>query len=507
MHSDNQNYEYVLETKEITKRFVGITAIDRASINIKPGEIRAIMGENGAGKSTLCNMITGIFPPDEGEIIFCGEKVRFTHPYQALAKGIRMVYQERNLIGYLNGAQSICLGLEQKKWKYFLNDKISMETAKEVRERVGARVPIDVEVSKLSPAQQQMIEILRALKNEPKLLILDEPTASLGNEDIAILFKVIRKLKAQGVSVVIITHKLDEMYEIADTISIFRNGQHIITEDKSKISREDAVKHMLGRDMSSQYPEITPYFTDKILLEVKNYVDNKGKAKGLDIKVRKGEVVGLYGLVGVGRTEFIQSLYGVHKCRSGEVYIEGQLMANGYKPKEMVKKGVLLIPEERRKSGLFMDFLRIKENLTIASMFKISSKMGFINDKKEKSLLNVMTNFKGLNLKFQNVNQNVQELSGGNQQKIVIGRWIFNENMKILIMDEPTQGIDVGVKYDIYLLVRQLAQRGIGVIISSSDLPEIAGVSDRLYILSDGVVKAELQREEFDNHKILEMVL
>lgn len=507
MQQENDSVEYVLQTNGITKRFVGITAVDNVSISIKPGEVRAIMGENGAGKSTLCNMLTGIFPPDEGEIIFCGKRVNFTHPSQALAEGIRMVFQERNLIGYLNGAQSICLGLEHKKKKYFLDDKKNLDTAKSVREIVGANVPLDIEVSKLSPAQQQMIEILRALKNQPKLLILDEPTASLGSEDTTILFNVIRKLKKHGVSIIIITHKLDEMYEIADTISIFRNGQHIITDDKNRISREDAVKHMLGRDLTSQYPDVVSTRKDKVILELKNFVDYKGKSKGIDLKVYEGEVVGLYGLVGVGRTELIQSLFGIRKAISGEIIIDGKTMTSNCTPGEMVSKGILLIPEERRKSGLFMDFLRIKENLTISSMNKIANKFGFINSKKESNLLDIMTKYQGLKLKFQNVGQNVQELSGGNQQKIVIARWIFHENIKVLIMDEPTQGIDVGVKHDIYMLIRDLARRGISILISSSDLPEITGICDRLYILHEGQIKAELNRQEFENHKILEMVL
>lgn len=499
--------EYILETKEITKRFVGITAIDQVSIRIKPGEIRAIMGENGAGKSTFCNIVTGIFPPDDGEIIFNGEEVHFTHPSQALAKGIRMVYQERNLIRYLNGAQSICLGLEERRFKIFLNENKIRQLASAVREKVGANVPLDIPVGDLSPAKQQMIEILRALVYEPKLLILDEPTSSLGNEDVVILFNVLRRLKAHGVSIILITHKLGEVYEIADTISIFRNGQHIITDSTTNVNRETAVRQMLGRDFKSQYPEVMPFYSEELALEVKNFIDYSGKLKSINLNLRKGEVVGLYGLVGAGRTEFVESLYGIRERLSGEFYLEGEVVPRKSRVANMIRRGVLLIPEDRRKSGLFLQFFKIKENLTISAIRKLSNTIGFISRKKENKHVSRITSFDGLRLKFRELSQEVEELSGGNQQKIVIGRWIFQENIKVLLMDDPTQGIDVGVKHDIYVLIRSLAQRGVSILLISTDLLELSGVCDRMYVISDGTIKGELLRHEFENEKILEMVL
>ena len=497
----------ILIIENITKCFSGIVALDDVSLSVQKSEIRAVIGENGAGKSTLCNIITGLLSPDNGTIEFLGEKVTFTHPADALKKGIRMVYQERNLIDYLNGAQSICLGLEENNMKIFLNEKRNVQMAEDVKRRVGSTVPLDIEVSKLSPAQQQMIEILRALKNEPELLILDEPTASLGHEEISILFDVIRELKKNGVSVIIITHKLDEVYEIADSISIFRNGKHIITDDKNNIPRKDAIAYMIGQDLDQQYPEIVSNSTEEVVLEVKNYSDHAGKLHGINIKAYKGEVLGLYGLVGVGRTEFIQSLFGVAPCKEGEVWLDGEEAPKKYDPDYMIKKGVFLIPEDRKKSGLIMDLLKIRENLSLATFDKFSNKIGFMNKTSEDRLLDTMTSYEGLRLKYGSLDQDVDELSGGNQQKIVLCRWVLKEGMKILLMDEPTQGIDVGVKHDIYLLIRKLASEGVTVIVSSSELFEITGICDRIYLLKDGKVIDELDRYQFDNEKILEVLL
>lgn len=498
----------ILNTKGLTKRFAGVVAIEKVDFILREGEIHAIMGENGAGKSTFCNVVTGIFPADEGEIYLSGERVRFTHPRQALDLGIRMVYQERNLIPYLTGAQSICLGLEEKQFGLFTNEKQIQSLAEKVRNVVDSDVPLNVEVRWLSPSQQQMIEILRAIVYEPKLLILDEPTASLGNEEVLKLFKVLRQLKERGVAIIIVSHRLTEVYSIADAISIFRNGRLIITEKTEQLSRASAIRHMLGREIKSQFPEIVSYATDENLLEVKNLADYSGKLKRIDLKIRKGEVVGLFGLLGSGRTELAETVYGIFPKVEGQIFFHGEELTDKYDTKYMIDQGVLMVPEDRRRKGLFSKGFRIKENLTIGLLLdEIAGPLKTISVGKEKKCLGKITSSDVLRLKYSNPYQDVEELSGGNQQKIVIGRWIFKKNMKLLLMDEPTQGIDVGVKYDIYLLMRSLAKIGIGILFISSDLPELAGVCDRLYILKDGTIKAEFGREQLDIEKVMEMVI
>lgn len=495
----------ILETKDLTKEFPGVVANKNVDIVIHKGEVRAIMGENGAGKSTLCNMITGVYPPTSGEVFFEGKRIRLSHPHDALALGIRMVYQERNLIDILTGAQSICLGLEDLKYGIFVNEKKLRQRAEAIRNEAGASFPLDVPVEELSPAQQQMVEILRAMAHEPKLLILDEPTASLGGEEVDILFKVIRRLKSKGVAVIIITHKLDEVFEISDTISILRNGQHIKTIKNGELSRIEAVRLMLGRDVSSQFPEVVKSSTDKVLLDIKNLKDDTGRIRDVNMHVKEGEVVGIYGLLGSGRSELLEAIFGLNGC-IGKISLEGETINNNKRPEEMIKKGVFLIPEDRRYNSLFREFFNLRENVSIGYMDKVS-KFNFVSRKKESQLFKEISENQYLRVKYTKESQDIEELSGGNQQKLVLGRWIFKENLKVLLLDEPTQGIDVGVKHDIYVLIRNLAKEGKSIVIVSSELPELTGVCDRIYVLKDGNFKAEMSREEFDSEKILEVVL
>ncbi len=496
----------ILETRNITKRFAGITAVQKVSITINEGEVRAIMGENGAGKSTLCNMITGIFPPDEGELLFCGKKIHLTHPRQALDVGIRMVYQERNLIPYLTGAESICLGLEERKFGVFLNKKRIVEIAQGIRAKTGATVALDVPVSRLSPGQQQMVEILRALIYKPLLLILDEPTASLGTEEIKLLYAVIRELKAQNVAVIIITHKLDEVYEIADTISILRNGEHVVTKPVDQISRAEAVELMLGREIGSQYPEVTPYYKESVLFRATGVSDASGKVKNASFHIRHGEIVGFFGLVGAGRTELVETLFGLRKRTKGEIFLDEKEVKSP-SVRSLVDDGVLLIPEDRRKNGIVYNFLNIGANLSLANLKNLHTSVGLVHKKKERDFIATISQSESLRIKFNDARQQVSELSGGNQQKVVIGRWVFMDNMKLLVMDEPTQGIDIGVKHDIYLMIREFSRKGIGVIFVSSELFELIGICDRMYIFKDGTILKDYQRKDFDRRAILGDVL
>jgi len=499
--------EVALEIKGLTKQFPGVVANEDVNLTIEKGEIRAIMGENGAGKSTLCNMITGLLPPTKGEIFFEGKKVEFRHPKDALAVGIRMVYQDRNLIAYLTGTQSICLGLEDRKRKYFIDEKKMHERTAAICRDIGADVPLNVPIEELSVAEQQMIEIIRAVAHDPKLLILDEPTASLGSAEVEILFGVMRRLKESGVAIMIITHKLDEVFEISDTITILRNGRLVDTVKNGTVDRMEVARMMIGKDVSSQFPAVVNTAKKEKVLEIQSLTDEQERICNINLDVHRGEVVGIYGLLGSGRTEILESVYGLRGIKEGKVILNGKKCPNKKESGDMVKRGVLLIPEDRRHLSVFRDFYTIRENVSIGYLDKISNRFGMISKKKEKELFKNITSREDLRVKFARDDQDIEELSGGNQQKLVLGRWIYRDNLELLLMDEPTHGIDVGVKYDIYVLIRNLAAKGKGILVVSSELPELTGICDRLYIIKEGLFKGELKREEFENERILEMVL
>lgn len=501
LKSDN-NYP-VLEVKNISKKFPGVTALDNVDLAVQRGEVHAIVGENGAGKSTFCNIVTGILNPDEGDIFIKGENVLFTHPSQALHAGIRMVYQERNLIPFLTGAQNICLGEEPAKWGGIVDEKQLLENAGKLSKRIGVDVPLKISVSEMSAAQRQMIEILRALLYKPLLLILDEPTSSLTESDVEILFKTIRQIKDEGISVIFISHNMDEVFSVSDVISVFRNGKKIITKKNGDMDRNECVKYMVNREISQLFPDVHPSRAGKIFEMDK--VSDYGFLHDIDFFVEKGEVVGLYGLVGSGRTELAELIYGLRPIKKGMMFFKGEEIVPSIK--DMLAQKLFLIPEDRREKGLFSN-LNLQINLNISFIDKLTNKLGIINRKEAASMAKKIADYKNLQVKYTDINQDINTLSGGNQQKVVIGRWISHEEIKFLIMDEPTQGIDVGAKYEIYTIIRQLAEeRGAGLLFISSELPELIGICDRIYVFKDGTVSGELNRKEFDNEKILHLAL
>lgn len=493
----------LLEVRGVTKIFPGVVALNKVNLGIEEGEVHAVVGENGAGKSTLCNVITGIYTPDEGKLFWKGREVHFYHPRQALDMGIRMVYQERNLIPFLTGAQNICLGEEETK-RGLIDERNILETADMLRKRLGTSVPIDVPVNQLSASARQMIEILRAFHRRPTLLLLDEPTASLTETDAETLFHVIENIKKEGVSVVFISHKLKEVFRIADRVSIFRNGQKVYTGKASELDRDTCIKYMINRELKKQYPEVIPSAKEK-LLEVQRVSDGD-RVKDINFYVRRGEVVGFYGLVGSGRTELSELIYGLRPKKRGKIIFNGEELEIG-SPEEAIEKGLLLVPEDRKEHGLFYNF-NLKQNLTISFLKRnLSLFLGLVKLKEEVKVAQNIANSSQLSLKYKDINQNIDELSGGNKQKVVIGRWISQKNMKLIIMDEPTQGIDVGTKYEIYALIRNLAKQGIGIIFISSELPELLGVCDRLYVFKEGTIAGELSRGDFDEEKVLHYAL
>jgi ABC-type sugar transport system ATPase subunit len=501
--SKQDNHTPVLEVRGITKHFPGVTALDKVDLAVHRGEVHAIVGENGAGKSTFCNLVTGIMTPDEGEIFISGEMRQFTHPAQALQSGIRMVYQERNLIHFLTGAQNICLGEEPVKLGGIVDEKMLFQNADNLRKRIGVDIPLHLQVSAMSAAQRQMIEILRALLYKPLLLILDEPTSSLPESDVEILFKTVRQIKDEGIAIIFISHKMEEVFSIADVISIFRNGKKIITKKNGEMDRKECIRHMVDRDIASLFPELHPSGTEK-LLELEN-VSDSGFLHDINLYLRKGEVVGLYGLVGSGRTEVAELIYGIRPMKGGKVLFNGKdIIPN---TKRMLERNVFLVPEDRREKGLFFN-LNLRTNLNISFLNKLVRFFGIVRKKEAIDLAKKIANSEQLKLKYSNINQNIDELSGGNKQKIVIGRWISHEDVKVLIMDEPTQGIDVGAKYEVYTIIRHHAEeREAGVLFISSELLELIGVCDRMYVFKDGTIAGELSRKEFDGEKILHLAL
>jgi ABC-type sugar transport system ATPase subunit len=503
--------DIVLEIKGIVKRFPGVVALNRINLDIKKGEIHGIVGENGAGKSTLCNVITGIYSADEGEIFFNGNKVNFRDPSQSLKAGIRIVYQERNLVNYFNGEENIYLNAEFRN-KIGAIQKYKITRAVEnLKNKYKVQINTKIPVYELSPSSKQMIEIMRALLYEPKILILDEPTSSLSEKNVGVLMGLVKDLKKKGISIIYISHKLEEIFSLCDRVSVFRDGEKIITENVCDIDKDKCINLMVAREMKERFPEIISYRKPETAFELKNIYDKEGLVRDISLKVSKGEVVGFYGLVGSGRTELAELVFGIREMKSGEILVEN---ANSSKShgnfneiklndsiKTRIDKGIFLTPEARVKNGLFPTF-NLVENVSIPFIKRFTKIFGILDKLKERKLALDAINSKSLKLKYSAIDQNIDELSGGNKQKILIGRMMI-QNSILYILDEPTQGIDVGAKYEIYKMIREFAKNDKGIIFISSELPELVGVCDRIYIFKNGKISSEVDRENFNEEKIL----
>jgi len=506
MKNSNDN-DVILRIRGIIKKFPGVVALNKVDLDIKKGEVHGIVGENGAGKSTLCNVITGVYHADEGEIIFNGNKVRFNNPSQSLKAGIRIVYQERNLVNYFTGEENIYLKSEfTNHFGVVQKDKIK-KAVEFLKNKYNVFIDTKVPVYELSPSSKQMIEIMRALLYEPEILILDEPTSSLSENDVETLMKLIRDLKSKGISIIYISHKLEEVFSLCDRISIFRDGEKIDTRDISGIDKNTTINLMVAREMKNRFPEVVSYKQAETVIEVVDLFDKEGLVKDISLKVFKGEVVGFYGLVGSGRTELAELIFGINEIKSGRIIVKdsGTGKVDEIQAKDSVKtrmnKGIFLSPEARAKNGLFSTF-NLTENVSIPFIENLTKNNGVLDTSKEKKLaLNAITS-ESLKLKYSALDQNIEELSGGNKQKILIARMII-QNSIFYILDEPTQGIDVGAKYEIYKIIREFAKKGKGVIFISSELPEIVGICDRVYIFKLGRITAEMNREQFNEEKIL----
>lgn len=501
--------KYILEMNNITKLFPGVKALDQVNFKVKKGEIHCLIGENGSGKSTLMKVLSGVYPHGEytGEIVFNGEVQKFSGISDSEKVGIATIYQELALIPEMTVYENIFLGHEIKKGRIIdWNETITQ--AGEMLKKVKLKVNPATKVKDLGVGRQQLVEIAKALSKDVSLLILDEPTAALNEDDSENLLKLIKELKEQGVTSILISHKLKEVISIADTITVLRDGKTICSMESSEeeFSERVIIKHMVGREIDDIYPKRAKKEFGEKVFEVKNweaYDPNIGREilKDVEFNVRKGEIVGIAGLMGAGRTELALSIFGNPRgyINKGDLYILGdkKVFKN---PSEAIKAGIAYVTEDRKENGLIL-INDIKSNITVANL-EYLAKQGVINDNEE---IKVANSYKtSLNIKTPSIEQLVGNLSGGNQQKVSLGKWLFVKP-NVLILDEPTRGIDVGAKFEIYTLMNKLVDQGMSIIMISSELPEILGMSDRIYVMSNGRIVGEMTQGEATQEKIMEL--
>lgn len=485
----------VLSLKDITKVYPGVVALNKVSIDFYPGEVHALIGENGAGKSTFIKTITGAHAPDGGTITIDGETYKAMTPSLARAHGVECIYQEFNLIDVLSAAENICYGERHGK---LVNHKKMSEIAQSLFDDFGVDIDPGTLVRDLTPGHMQIVEIAKAVSKNARILILDEPTAPLSVAEVKILFRIVRKLRDDGVAIIFISHRLDEVFELTDRVSILRDGEYITTLNTAETTRAELIKYMVGREMSATFPPRNAKIGD-VALELKNLTGNG--VKNISFKAHKGEVLGISGLVGAGRTEIMKVVYGSEKAQWGEVYVNGE-KADIRSPKDaMHKYGVCLIPEDRKREGCFLGET-ISWNLVYNIVEKIS-RFGVVNKKKEREIAEYYGN--SMRIKAPDLeNTKVMTLSGGNQQKVVVGKALATQS-DIIIFDEPTRGIDVGAKYEIYELINQLCEEGKCIIMITSDMEELLGMSDRIVVFGERCLAGELTREEFSQERILDL--
>lgn len=490
----------ILEIEHIRKQFIGCLALDDVSVSFREHEVHAIIGENGAGKSTMCKILTGLYQPDAGVIKLDGKETHMKNTHDSKAKGISMVYQERNLVPHLTGAENIMLGDEPHNGP-LMDKKKLLQKANELKDRVGIEVPLDVPVLHLGAGTQQIIEIIRAFATEPKVLILDEPTASLGEGEVAPFLDFIKRLKNENnIAIIFISHKLEEVYEIADTISVFTEGRCIVTDRAENLTHEDCIRAMLKNNDMKPF-EIDPATVDHntVVLDVGDCTYDD-RDHHLGIRVYKGEVVGLYGLVGSGRTEFAEAIYGVRHMQHGDVTFNGEKIKD-FQTQKMIDRGMIMTPE-KRANAIFATY-SLTDNVAILFLNKLCNRfLGLVQPRKNSEMADrVLAQNK---VKFSSPKQAIRELSGGNIQKIVIGRSMNVENVRLMILDEPTTGLDLGAKHDVYVTARRLAdEEQVSSIFISSELNELLSVCNRIYIFANGSVTGMVDRENFDREYIL----
>lgn len=486
--------EYILEMKNISKSFAGVKALDNVQLQVKPGEVHALMGENGAGKSTLMKILMGIYTKDSGEVTFNGKPYQVANPKEAMDTGVAMIHQELNPILDMTVYENIFVGREIKK-NGLVDKAAEIKESERLLEECGLHVSAKELLRNLTVAQCQLIEIIKAISVNAKVIVMDEPTTSITDKEVELLFGHIRRLKAQGVAIIYISHRMEEIFTICDRISVFRDGQYIGCDEIKNLDEPKLIKMMVGREITDVFPKLEAEIGD-VIFEIKNLVRDR-KVKDVSIKVRRGEILGIGGLVGAGRSELVEGAFGVHKIQSGEVYVKGKKI-NVHSPSDIIKEGVALITEDRKVTGLNLTGT-VNDNIAMVAIKKLLSSGLYSKSKARKASAEYIEKLK---IKTPSGDQIVGNLSGGNQQKVVIAKWLLNEP-DVIILDEPTRGIDVGAKRDIYLLIGSLVQQGKAVIMISSEIPELMGVCDRIVVMAEGKLSGELSRDQFSQENIM----
>lgn len=490
----------LLRAVELTKSFAGVRALKGVDFELREGEVHALVGENGAGKSTFIKIITGAVQPDSGTIEIAGRTILHNDPAFARMMGVAVIYQQPALFPDLTIAENIAVANERGGLWRRINWRERKARARELLAKIGSNMDPDRLVSDLSMPEQQMVEIARAIAVNARILILDEPTASLTEQEVARMLSIVKDLRSQGVGIIYISHRLDELFEIADRVTVFRDGNSAGSEDMRNVDRPKLIRLMVGRELTAMFPKRAVPIGD-IILETRGLSSDVSGVRNVSLAVRRGEIVGLSGLVGSGRTELARMLFGLDPVTSGEILIEGK-PAQIAAPQDAMEHGIAYVPEDRRRHGVVMP-MSIAENITLASLRAVSEH-GLLNFRREHSVAEEYR--QRLEIKARSVDAPVSTLSGGNQQKVALSRWLQTKPV-VLILDEPTQGVDVGAKSEIHKLMVDLAERGMAIIMISSELPEILGMSDRIAVMHAGEIRGILDRSEATQEALLKLAL
>ena len=490
--------EYLLEVENVRKAFPGVLALDNVQFKLKRGHVHALMGENGAGKSTLMKIISGIYTPDSGSFRLKGQEIRLNSPLDALQYGIAMIHQELNLMAYMTVAENIWIRREPRNALGFIRHDEMRRRTRELFDRLDIQIDPDVEVRDLSVASRQMVEIAKAVSYDSDVLIMDEPTSALTDREVDHLFKIIRTLKSQGKGIVYITHKMNELFEIADEVSVFRDGKFVGEHPAASVTRDDIIKLMVGREITQMFPKQTVPIGD-VILSVKN-LSLAGRFHDISFDLRKGEILGLAGLVGSGRSNVAETLFGVTPATSGTIEIDGKRI-DIRTPAQAMDSGMAFLTEDRKETGCFL-LLDVMSNMQIALLRHSHVKFGFVDERTLEGLCQAQKDI--LRIRTPDLEETILNLSGGNQQKVLIARWLMI-HPRILILDEPTRGIDVGAKAEIHRLIGDLAGRGVAVLMISSELPEVLGMSDRVLVMHEGRQTGIVDRKDADQVRIMEL--
>ena len=498
-HSQHEKSEqYIFEARNIRKEFPGVIALDNVELKVSPGRVLALMGENGAGKSTLMKIISGVYTPDAGSLSLRGQPYSIKGPLDALEQGVAMIHQELNLMPFMTVAENIWIRREPLNAFGFIDHQRMYQQTLDLFETLKIELDPRAEVRDLSVANRQMVEIAKAVSYDSEVLIMDEPTSALTDREVERLFSIIADLKAKGTGIVYITHKMDEVFTIADDIAVFRDGQHIGTDQASKLDREALIKMMVGREINQMFPKEAAEIGQTVL-SVKN-LGLDGYFRDVSFDLRAGEILGLAGLVGAGRTNLAETLFGVTPATQGTIELHGQNIVIS-QPHQAMEQGVALLTEDRKETGCFLQ-LSVLQNMEMAVLTDSYVEKGFVQQQQVNQLCEEMKQL--LQIKTPDLDETIGNLSGGNQQKALIARWLMTKP-RILILDEPTRGIDVGAKAEIHRLISSLAAKGLAVLMISSELPEILGMSDRVMVMHESTVTGILDRNEASQVAVMKL--